>query len=325
MEQTSTHLPTIGTDNTHAVAPQSLATATPLQKDILRVLAYFDVFQHPLTAEEIYSFLPSNSTSPQAVSDACCSSPLTDIISPVGGYFLLKTNDASTVFERLEKEERARKHKKMASVITRIIKHVPFVRAVFVSGELAKGVASRNGDVDFVVVTERGRLWICRTLLIGFKKIALLNNKKYFCLNHLMTEDNLVVHKRSIYTAVEVVTLKPMLNESLFGAYLKQNEWTERYLPNYGVREYRTSAPQGSLLQRCFEFFLFPSLAEWLDVNLLAFWKFVWERRYPTLTTEKRNEIFHCSRDLSTAYAGDFSSKILLSYQQRLAQFGLNG
>lgn len=33
-----------------------------LQQDILRVLLYFDIFEHPLRAEEIYRFLPSDST-----------------------------------------------------------------------------------------------------------------------------------------------------------------------------------------------------------------------------------------------------------------------
>ncbi|MCI0705889.1 MAG: hypothetical protein L0Y80_00205 [Ignavibacteriae bacterium] len=302
----------------------SVAGATPLQRDVLRVLSYFDIFQHPLTAVEIYTFLPSNSTSPGAVEQACHTAPLTDYIKYEDGYFFLTENNQQSVRERLAKEERARRHWAIASLMTSLIKYFPFVRGVFVSGELAKGVASEQGDVDFVIVTENDRLWICRTLLIAFKKLALLNRKKYFCINHLMTEQNFVVSEQSMYTAIELVTLKPLLNPGLLASYQRRNNWTEQFLPNAKITDAHETPSRRPLSQRAFELLFFSKFADWLDTRLMDFWKAVWKKRYPHLSDEKRNEIFHCSRDLSTAYNGDFASKILASYYERLARFELH-
>lgn len=205
-----------------------------------------------------------------------------------------------------------------------VIRRFPFVRAVFVSGELSKGVASEHGDVDFVIVTANNRLWICRTLLILFKKIVLFNSKKYFCLNHFISERNLVVDEQNVYTALELGTLKPLHNQQLFYAYINANPWLSSFLPNYRPPNGATK-PSYSRIQHIFESIFFEPYASKLDAWLLEFWKGAWKKRYPYLPDEKRSTIFRSTPDLSTAYYGDFAEAILTKYQERLRQFGLYG
>jgi hypothetical protein len=304
---------------------QLVTAASPLQQDILKVLSYFDIFQHPLTAEEIYAFLPSNSTTPQHIAAACARNPLNALVSECDGYYALTGDCSRRVAIRREKEQRAQRYWKVATRMASIIRRFPFVRAVFVSGELAKGVASENSDVDFVIVTANNRLWICRTLLIVFKKVVLLNSKKYCCLNHFVAERCLEVQEQNLYTALEIVTLRPLHNSKMFDAYLNANRWLQHFFPNYQPRKNGVRDSSRSVLQRITEFFFPESFATRLDSRLMDFWKRVWARRYPDLSDEKRNEIFRCTPDLSTAYHGDYASLILHSYQERLQQFGLYG
>jgi hypothetical protein len=208
----------------------------------------------------------------------------------------------------------------MASIIRRF----PFVRAVFVSGELAKGVASENSDVDFVIVTANNRVWICRTLLILFKKVFLLNSRKYCCLNHFVAERCLEVQEQNIYTALELVTLRPLHNTRLLDAYLNANSWFQRFFPNYQPWHNGARDHSSSVFQRITETLLLEPYATRLDSRLMAFWKRIWAQRYPHLSDEKRQEIFRCTPDLSTAYHGDYASRILQSYQERLRRFGLH-
>jgi predicted nucleotidyltransferase len=97
---------------------------------------------------------------------------------------------------------------KLAGIVTHVIKRFPFVRGVFVTGSLSKNSSDSSSDLDFMVITRKGRLWIARTLLMLFKKIFLLNSYKYFCINFLLSEDNLEIEDKNVFTATEVMTVK---------------------------------------------------------------------------------------------------------------------
>lgn len=294
-------------------------------RDILKVLLYFDIFNHPLNADEIYSFLPSNSTNVAEIAQRCQRFPLNEyIIQEQGMYFLSARKNS--VHQRLEKESRAHRLWKMAIVMAHIIKHFPFVRGIFVSGELSKGVASKEGDIDFVIVTANNRLWICRTALIFFKKFFLLNKKKYCCLNHFVSEDHLEFETRNIYSAIEIATLKPLYNLAMLETYLNANSWVKEFLPNWKFNDQRFTSiiNQPTKVQRFLEMLFSERLSDKLDQWFMNLWETIWKRRYPHLTDENRKRLFECRRFISTAYGEDFLKKILFSYEKRLSKFGIH-
>ena len=297
-----------------------------LQQDILRVLLYFDIFEHPLRAEKIYRFLPSDSTSPAEIARACQSPPLAAFVGHKRGHFFIGAASASFTEERSRREQLAEHRWRIATFMAKMIRKFPFVRAVFVSGELSKGVASKKGDIDFVIVTRANHLWICRTFLILFKKVFLLNSKKYFCLNHFVAEDYLAFDRRNIYSAIEIATLKPLVNPTLFKEYMAANAWITRFLPNWRVDPNLSGcrAVKGSRLQRFFEPFFPTHLADELDNFLMSRWQKIWRRRYAFLDDEERERLYECRKYLSTAYGEDFLRKILDAYCLRLERFGLN-
>lgn len=305
--------------------PTTVAFESSLERDILKVLLYFDVFNHPLTADEIYTYLPSNSTSSDEIRSLCLKSPLNTLVTFRDKVFHLKDAPTGCVEERFLKEQRARTRWRIAKIMARVIRQFPFVRGVFVSGELSKGVASPAGDVDFFIVTSDRRLWISRTLLILFKKIVLLNSKKYFCLNHFITESNLTVEEHNLYSALEIATLKPIFDASFYHRYLKANSWISDFYPNLnisngGIEHRKDRRP---LVQSMFESFFFNPIADRLDDWLRRKWDTIWKSRYPGLSEQKRQQIFRCEPGISTAYAGDFLTKILDAYNSRLNSYGL--
>jgi len=298
---------------------------TRLQRDILRVLLYFDIFKHPLKAEELYSFLPSNSTNPSDILRICQSHPLTAIVSRKESYIFMRSTGESCVEERLQKERLASRRWRIARAMAMLICRFPFVRGVFVSGELSKGVASEQGDIDYVVVTRERRLWICRTMLILFKKVFLLNSKKYFCLNHFISEDHLTVDLRNLYSATEVATLKPVSNGILFQRFVDENAWVADFFPNlrWPWESTPSETSRSSIVQHLLEQLLPESGGDRLDAWLMDQWVKVWNHRYVHLDPATRNRLFHCSRHLSTAYGEDFQSRIMNGYYARLSQFGI--
>jgi hypothetical protein len=299
-----------------------------LEGDILRVLVYFDVFRFPLTPEEIFRFLPSNSITVAHVERALGSPTLRSRLRSEKGYYFLASSSEFCANERLEKERRARRMLVMARIMASIIRTFPFVRAVFLSGELSKGIASKHSDIDFVVVTQEQRLWIARTLLILFKKLFLLNRKRLFCINHMVSEHHLRAEVRNLYSATEVATVRPLENDALYERYVLANLWVLEYFPNWqswklddpALRTGRTGA---HIVQRCLESMIPDRIARPLDRWLMSRWQRIWHIRYAHLPEEERSRKFHCSEHLSTAYGEDYQQSILHSFQHRLKMYAL--
>lgn len=315
---------------TNPYAPPAVPATSPLQRDVLKVLLYFDLFRHPLSSEEIYEFLPSNSTTPSNVARACSSLPLNMVVDFSGGFFFLKERGAGCVAERRNKEATAQRRWRIARFMTKLIRHFPFVRGVGISGELSKGVSSEEGDIDYVLITEQGRLWISRTLLILFKKIVLMNSKKFFCLNHFVSRDRLEVERRDLYVAMELATVKPVVNPWLFERYLEANPWIEAYLPNWWKKFSKSrqrilagAAVDRSLLQKLLELPFQGAWGKRLDEQLMRSWQALWKRRYPGLNDEARARLFTVTPSLSTAYGGDFLTSILARYREQLRRYDL--
>lgn len=294
-----------------------------LEQDVLRVVLYFDVFGHPVNSKEIYTNLPSRVSSRAAIEHALESLLSKSFLRKKRGYYFLANASEGCVAERMEKQRRAVQRLSIAAIIGRFISWFPFVRAVMVSGELSKGVAGPASDIDFVVVAKDGRLWIARTLLIAFKKLFLLNNKKYFCLNHFITESNLVVEPRNFYTALELATLKPLVNRRLHAEYLKANGWISEYFPNRATVKTESQQRIQPLFRTFLEMLLPTRLADRVESSLMERWQRLWDHRYAHLAEADRKHRFRCLPGISTAYGEDFQQRVLSKYAYRLQRYGI--
>ena len=300
---------------------------TPLHADVLRTLLYYDIWKHPLTRREVYAFLPVNSMTLAEFEARLNAEGIGNSLCETRDHLYVRGHGDEIVDDRRRKEETADRLWRRAHMSMHIIKRFPFVRGVFVSGDLSKNVATPQSDVDFLIVTAPGRLWIARTLLILFKKIVFLNSKKYFCLNYFVSEDHLRVDEENIFVATEIAHLKALYNEVLFGRYMTANRWIRKYFPNFSVTHLAMQQVNNrrSVLQRVAEVLMLVLPLSRIDEFLRQTMEKVWARRYPRVDAETRKRILRCTHYESRAYVGDFEERILAEYRERLRQFGLGG
>ena len=117
--------------------------------------------------------------------------------------------------------------------VSRKIAKFPYVKGVCLSGALSKGFYDDDGDFDFFIITKPNRLWIARTILVLYKKIFLLNSKKYFCVNYFISTDKLEISEQNLFTATEIATLIPLYGTDTFKEFLEaKNPWAAPYFPN---------------------------------------------------------------------------------------------
>ncbi len=301
-----------------------------LKKNITKTLLYYDIFSHPLKPEEIYSFLPRNSIAKQVVTNflKTAAESETAPFAEKNGYYYIKPGEKN-VTRRIEKENYSLKMWKRAALVTHLIKRFPFVRAVLVTGSLSKNSSDPTSDLDFMLITAKNRLWISRTLLMLFKKIFFLNSYKFFCINYYITEDNLVITERNIFTATEIATVKATFNTELLNEFIRQNSWVKEYFPNYVLCDpmLHTSGckvnNRRSKVQRLIEFFIPGKLAAAVDKKLMCMTRKHWKKKYPQLPDSERNHMFKSTENVSKTHPGNMQKKILSMYSQKLQEFNL--
>lgn len=301
-----------------------------VKNNVLKTLLYYDIFSHPLNTEEIYSLLPQNSVKKEKIIEtidklSCdTNSPFTSS----EGYVYVKPNK-HFIELRKEKEEISRKMWKAARLVTHIIKRFPYVRAVFVTGSLSKNSSNKKSDLDFMIITKKDRLWISRMFLMMFKKLFLLNSYKYFCINYFITEDNLEIDEKNIFSATEIVYIKSTFNEPLMHKFIRENMWIKNYFPNYSPGDEKFNSAgfkvnnRKSFVQRFFEIFLNGKLGNMLNYRFMKITGKHWIKKYNDLDEKERNQMFLTKPKVSKTHPGNMQKVVLDMYNERLKKFNL--
>ncbi|MEO0311189.1 MAG: hypothetical protein RIQ89_846 [Bacteroidota bacterium] len=229
-----------------SLAPEEIIQQTDVGLSILHTLVYFDLFKHPLTANEIVKYQFKSSATALQISETLDELLRLRMIKNSNGYFSLYTS-GEYLERRLNGERQSRKAMAIARHKSKIIALFPFVRGVAISGSLSKGYTDKDGDIDYFIITSPNRLWTCKLILMLYKKIFLLNSRKHFCLNYFISNDQLTIPDKNIFTAIEIAFLKCTYNQSQIDQFNRANSWIATFLPIHsfisgvGTNPYRES------------------------------------------------------------------------------------
>lgn len=218
-------------DNSIQVGLEFEGHTHPLFQAIVRTLLYFDIFRYPLTKEEIIRF-SGVLTEPDLVTEALEFMLEKKFIFRFGEFYLVHPNE-ELVKRRIKGNALAGDAVEMARRKSRFIGSFPFIRSVMASGSLSKGYMDENSDLDFFIVTEPGRLWLARMILVIYKRIFLFNSHKHFCINYFVSSDRLEIEEQNLFTATELATVIPMYGNTYYHELMWKNEWLKKYFPNY--------------------------------------------------------------------------------------------
>ena len=236
--------------------------------------------------------------------------------------FYLTCDSKEWVDRRMDNNQRAAKFIKRARWMTQVIRRFPFVRAVILSGSLSKNVMPKDGDVDYFIITQPGRLWIARTFLVLFKKLFLLNSKKYFCVNYFIDEDHLEIEEKNRFTATEIATLLPVYNAQLYDRFYQANSWIKNYLPHshqYSSAEIQPASKP--LIRRILEGMLSGKIGDQLDIFFMKKTIQFWNKKFKTLNPNNFSIALKSRRYVSKHHPQDFQHKVMNAYEQCIQRF----
>src|SRR5690242_6496231 len=181
----------------------ALSSPTPdtraIDRAVLRTVAYADVFDYPLQALEVHRYLHGTAATVEAteVALAACSA-LGGALSCRDGFYTLRGREG-LVAVRDRRAAIAARLWPAALTYGRLIAGLPFVRMVAVTGSLAWDNVDDGGDIDYLIVTEPGRLWVCRWLSALVGRAARLEGV-ILCPNYVISTRALALADRSLYT-----------------------------------------------------------------------------------------------------------------------------
>jgi len=215
----------------------------PIGIAILRTLAYSDHFGFPLTLPEIHlRFVGANPCIRPLISRAVGQMLAQNLIQQTGSYYHLPGR-SSLVARRLFRLKLSTPQLARARTLALRLGHTPGVLAIYLTGSLAMSNSGKNSDIDFMVITQPGRLWTTRLLLTIYTSILGLrrtphstHNTGKLCLNLYLTPKTycLPPSKQSLYTAYELVQAIPLYDShNTHSDLFLANPWIHGYLPNW--------------------------------------------------------------------------------------------
>jgi hypothetical protein len=207
------------------------AHLSALNLAILHTVVYADIFDYPLTVNEIQRYLTGWAASVEAVSAVLQDgSLLPGRLNRVGEYYLLPGRE-QIISTRRRREQAASSLWPQALRYGRIIARLPFVRMLAVTGSLAMNNVEEGADLDYLVVTKTGRLWLCRALVLALGRLAALRGTR-LCPNYLVSERSLEFPNQTLYTAHELAQMVPLSGMDIYQRMRTLNPWVKRFLPN---------------------------------------------------------------------------------------------
>ena len=290
---------------------------SPETTSVLHTLMYFDIFRHPLNTDEIHHNCQWHSLSLTETAFALEELQKLDLITEENGFWFLHGNN-HFVKLRMEREERAKYFFRKAKRYSRFISRFPFVRGVCVSRSLSKGTMDKDGDIDYFILTESKRLWIARTSLVLFKKIFLLNSKKYFCVNYFVDTEDLAIPDRNLFVATEISFIRPMINGDLYSEFMETNHWTNLFYPNRTKFSFDDSMKvTDGFFKRKIEKMLQGRFGEWLDEKCLRITLNRWKKKFPHLEEGKFEVDFRSRKHVSKHHPQGFQFKVSTELEKR--------
>lgn len=289
--------------------------------DTLKTILYFSIFRHPLKLEEIHGYTNHNSKDITAKELKYLIKK--GILFSIDEFYVYG-NDLDSVTKRLRGNLHASNVMTKANKRAKLISKFPYVEAVGISGSLSKGYHDENSDIDFFVITRPGRLWICRTLLILFKKIFLLNSRKYFCVNYFISTSNLEIEEKNRFTATELKTLIPIMGKEIFEIFYTKNLWINDYFPKFEPDLLSIGDLKKPFFTKTIEFGLNNIMGEFVDSGFKKITITKWKSKFKNIESEDFKIALKSTQNISKHHPSNFQKKVILALNEKYREFQKN-
>ncbi len=294
-------------------------TAGALERAILRTLLYSDLFDYPLTPAEVAHYLiGAPSTADEVCACLAHMRGLADRIVEIDGYLALRGREA-LIARRRERAASSDRLWRRARRFVRVLRLVPFVRMIAITGALSMNNSAAGDDIDVLIVTAPDRVWLTRVFAVALVYAGKLCGDT-LCPNYVISERALVLERHTLFVAHEFMQMVPVYGLDIYDRMHAANGWIQTMLPN-AVRPLRSEPDRqpgliGRLLKHGLELLLSGRVGNSLEA---------WEMRRKIRKFQPRlggpDDDAILDRDHVKGHFDDYGGPVMRRYAERLAQF----
>lgn len=295
-----------------------------IEAAILRTVLYADVFNFPLTSAEIHHFLMHHEPLEyKEVVFALQNSPFLRTVLAHEREYFFRASRPELLALRLERESASAKLWPKAQHYATWLARLPFVRMVALTGALAMhNVSGDDDDLDYLVITMKGRVWLARAFMIMLVRFARLRGVE-ICPNYVLAENKLEQTHRDIFMAHEVTQMVPFFGQKLYQQFRACNMWSASFLPNasgaFHAEEERIIGFGWKIIKNILEFVFTGPLG-----NLLENWEYHRKLRRFAPDMQKPHSAAQITKEQVKGHFDDNGHPTLQKYQALLCQYGLD-
>lgn len=168
-----------------------LKNAPSLKEAITWLIVFFDLFEYPLSGNEVWQYLDKKYSLVEIISALESDSR---IASKNGFYFLV--GRADTIITRQKRYNYSVRKIKIAKRFSRFFILLPFIKVIALANSLGQHNLRDESDIDFFIITDPRRIWLTRLICAGIAKTlnrrpTPKNKKDKICLSFYITTENL--------------------------------------------------------------------------------------------------------------------------------------
>lgn len=290
-------------------------------KSILQTLVYSDIFDYPLSKDEIWKFWIGKKVDKKTF-DKFLKGNLPKRIVFRNNFYCLFGRE-KIVQTRLEREKESEKKLGIAKKIIKLLSFIPTIHFIAISGALALKNSHKDDDIDLFVITSKGSLWLSRFIIIVILSLlgyyrrrneSKVSNK--ICLNMLIDESALSFPKsrQNLYTAHEIVQMMPVFERNnVYNRFISTNKWVGKFLPNAFVDRGTTQINTRNYAESFISVFL-RKVQRFSALEHLA-------KAVQLLSIRKHQTTETISDNFLAFHPFDYKEKVLSEYKKRLKQY----
>ena len=225
-----------------------------LQRAIVRTVAYFDMFDFPLTDFEVWKFISIKC----GLSDVRRAlKELSSVQSKNGFYFLRGRSEI--IKTRLKRYIYTYRKFKRAMRVAKIFKFIPWIKMIAISNIIGAHNLRDESDIDFFIITKTKKIWLTRFFCSSVAQTLGLRPKKgderdKVCLNFYVSEEMMDISglmldsqggvghpigcptpkNNDIYFKYWLINLVPIYDAgNTYKNFIRENNWIKNYFPNW--------------------------------------------------------------------------------------------
>jgi predicted nucleotidyltransferase len=215
--------------------------------DLLDALVYGDVFDCALTLDELRRYGRVPIARDELARRLREDPELRGLVVERDGLYAF-ADRPELIAARPERMRRAWTLQRRARRVAWVLRHVPFVRGLALTGSAAAEDAGDGADVDVLVVVTPGRLGLMFLLLGSASRVL---GRRVFCPNYYVCADQLEIGPRTVYIARELAQARPLAGDA--EGLRTANPWVADVFPNASSSLAADALSVGGRLQRLLE------------------------------------------------------------------------